>query len=336
MRKGLGEREIISILTREFDPEFTFPLGFTDDVAAFPFSRRNWAVLKADVLVESSDIPPGMKLWEAARKAVVATVSDFAAKGIRARALLISLGLKAPVIQSTVREIAKGLRRGAAEYGCRIIGGDTSRSNDLFIDCIGFGLARPGQIIRRTGAMPGDIVATTGRFGRTAAGLRIMFSRDLNRSRYRSIVRAVCHPVARLEEGIRLAKTGSVTSSIDSSDGLAWSLHEIAVSSRVNLRVDRIPVANDVVEFATRLRLDPLKLALYGGEEYELIATINRRKFSSVKHTVPSLIPIGTVEAGEGQVYAQLDSEWKRLRPAGWDHFRSSSRMPLRVSASNR
>ncbi len=336
MTKGLGEREIINILTREFDPESILPLGFTDDVAAFPFSRRNWAVLKTDVLVESSDIPPGMNLWEAARKAVVATVSDFAAKGIRPRALLVSLGLKAPVSYSTVRQIAKGLRRGATEYGCKIIGGDTSRSNDLFVDCIGFGLARPGQIIRRTGAMPGDIVATTGRFGRTAAGLRIMSSKGLNHSRYRSIVRAVCHPVARLEAGIRLAGTRSVTSSIDSSDGLAWSLHEIASSSRVNLRVDRIPVANDIVEFANRLKLDPLKLALYGGEEYELIVTINRRKFSSVKRTVPSLIQIGTVEAGNGEVYAQLDGERKRLRPAGWDHFRSSSKKPLLISASNR
>src|SRR5713226_3746288 len=99
-----GEREIIRRLTSRFFTKPGLPLGFEDDVSVFPFSKRRWIVLKTDLLVASTDVPPGMTFRQAARKAVVATVSDFAAKGIRPRGLLISLGLTSPVRASIVDE----------------------------------------------------------------------------------------------------------------------------------------------------------------------------------------------------------------------------------------
>src|SRR5438034_5360107 len=141
---GLGERQIIRILTRRFaTSQPSLPLGFDDDVAVFPFSRNRWIVLKTDMLFGHTDVPPGMSLEQAARKAVVATVSDFAAKGVQPLGLLISLGLTPPVGPRIVNEIAKGLNQAAREYDCRILGGDTGESDDLVIDCIGFGLAEP-------------------------------------------------------------------------------------------------------------------------------------------------------------------------------------------------
>jgi thiamine-monophosphate kinase len=177
IEKGLTEREIIRVLKRRFDLDPKLPLGFEDDVAAFPMSQRTQVVLKTDMLVGSTDVPPGMTLRQAARKAVVATVSDFAAKGVQPRGLLMSLGLTPPVRLSTVNEIASGIENGAREYHCRIIGGDTSETDDLVIDCIGFGFARTGRILRRDGAKPGDVVAVTGDFGKTAAGLRILLGK---------------------------------------------------------------------------------------------------------------------------------------------------------------
>src|SRR6266702_1972360 len=173
-KTGLTEREIIGIFKRRFDSGPKLPLGFDDDAAAFPMSQGRLVVLKTDMLVGSTDVPPGMTLGQAARKAVVATVSDFAAKGVQPKGLLISLGLAPPVRLSTVNEIVSGLEKGAEEYHCRIIGGDTSETDDLVIDCIGFGFSEAGRILRRDGAKQSDIVAVTGDFGKTSAGIRVL------------------------------------------------------------------------------------------------------------------------------------------------------------------
>src|SRR5256712_13956886 len=138
-KAGLSEREIIEVLRRRFDFSPALPLGFEEDVAAYSLSPQKLVVLKTDMLVGSTDVPPGMTLRQAARKSVVSTVSDFAAKGVQPRGLLVSLGLPPPVRLSSVKEIALGLKGGANEYGCRILGGDTSETDDFVIDCIGFG-----------------------------------------------------------------------------------------------------------------------------------------------------------------------------------------------------
>src|SRR5947208_15265713 len=88
-KTGLTEREIIGIFKRRFDFGPKLPLGFDDDVAAFPTSQDRLVVLKTDMLVGSTDVPRGMTLRQAARKAVVATVRDFAAKGVQPRGLLV-------------------------------------------------------------------------------------------------------------------------------------------------------------------------------------------------------------------------------------------------------
>jgi thiamine-monophosphate kinase len=319
----LTEREIIGIFKRRFASEPRLPLGFDDDVAAFPVSRRRLVVLKTDMLVGSTDVPPGMTLVQAARKAVVATVSDFAAKGVQPKGLLVSLGLAPPVNRSTVNEIASGLKKGAMEYHCRIVGGDTSQTDDLVIDCIGFGFAETGRILRRDGAKPGDIVAATGDFGRTTAGLRILLGKKKpGLHRFSKLIHSVLYPAAKLDTGLRLARTGFVNSSIDSSDGLAWSLHEIARLSRVNIVLERIPVAPDAKRFAEEQGLVAEELALFGGEEYELVLTVAKKGFASVKGKIPSLIEIGKVEKGIGEVTALAGSRRTKIEPQGYEHFR--------------
>jgi thiamine-monophosphate kinase len=322
-KTGLTEREIVGILKRRFDSTPKLPLGFDDDVAAFPMSRRRLIVLKTDMLVGSTDVPPGMTLAEAARKAVVATVSDFAAKGVQPRGLLVSLGLVPPVGLSTVNEIASGLNRGAREYHCRILGGDTSETDDLVIDCIGFGFAETGRILRRDRARSGDVVAVTGDFGNTSAGLRILLSKKKALARkFSKLVYSVLRPVAKLEVGVKLARTRSVNSSIDSSDGLAWSLHEVARLSQVNIILERIPVAPDVKRFAEEQGLVAEELALFGGEEYELVLTIARNRFAAVKGKIPSLIEVGKVEKGTGEVTALVGGRKTKVEPHGYEHFR--------------
>jgi thiamine-monophosphate kinase len=320
--KGLTETQIIRILTKQFAGQPGVPLSFEDDVSAIPLSSKNWIIVKTDMLVGSTDVPPGMTIEEAARKSVVATVSDFAAKGVRPRALMVSLGLPAPAKRTTVQAIAHGLLQAAREYNCKIIGGDTNQADDLVIDIIGIGFANPKTLVRRNGARPGDIIAVTGPFGKTTAGLRILKSRKTkDLAKYPSLVRAVRQPRARLTEGIILAKSHATTSSIDSSDGLAWSLHQIAQSSKVGINIDRIPIAAEVQGFAKEHRLSALELALYGGEEYELVVTIKPERFQDLKKRVPSLTRIGVVEKDSFGVVAHLDGKRVQVKEQGWQHF---------------
>src|SRR5712691_9753564 len=189
--KSLTEIQIIRILANQFSSKPGVPLGFDDDVSAIPFSPKNWIIVKTDMFVGSTDVPPGMTVQEAARKAVVATVSDFAAKGVRPRALMVSLGLPAPAEKMTVQDIARGIDQAAREYRCKIIGGDTNQADHLVIDIIGVGFANPKTLVRRIGARPGDIIAVTGPFGKTSAGLRILTSKGTKDSaNYPSLVRA--------------------------------------------------------------------------------------------------------------------------------------------------
>src|SRR5713101_3019387 len=193
--KGLTEHEIIRILTNQLAGQPGIPLGFDDDVSAIPISSKTWIIMKTDMLVGSTDVPPGMTVQEAARKAIVATVSDFAAKGVRPQALMVSLGLPAPAEKMTVQGIARGLGQAAREYQCKIIGGDTNQSDDLVIDIAGIGFANPKTLVRRNGARPGDIIAVTGPFGKTNAGLRILMSRgEKDLAKYPSLVKAVRWP----------------------------------------------------------------------------------------------------------------------------------------------
>src|SRR3989442_12030634 len=123
--KSLTEHEIIRILTNQFAGQPGVPLGFDDDVSAIPFSPKTWIIVKTDMLVGSTDVPPGMTTQEAARKAVIATISDFAAKGVKPHALMAPIGHPPPAKKTIVQDIARGLDQAAREYHCKIISGDT-------------------------------------------------------------------------------------------------------------------------------------------------------------------------------------------------------------------
>ncbi len=326
MPNSLGEREIIRILTRTFRKGRQLPLGFNDDVAAIPWRGGKWLILKSDMLVASTDVPPGMNLSQVARKAVVATVSDFAAKGVKPKVLLVSLGLPSSTGRTAIRQLAAGLETAAREYDCRIVGGDTNQSKDLTIDCVGVGEADPDTLVRRDGARPGDTVAVTGPFGNAAAGLRILMSRRTILSKTeRKLVRPVVYPKARLREGLALAQTRMVTSSIDSSDGLAWSLHELARASNVSIHLDMVPLSAEARQFGDGSKFSPFDLALYGGEEYELVVTIREGSSERVRRRVPGLLVIGTVHARPRKVTASIGGRIVEVEARGWEHFRGAA-----------
>jgi len=323
--KILGEREIIKIIWKQVDKMPEMPVAFGDDVSAYEIESGKLALLKTDMLVGKTDIPRGMSLWQAARKAVVMNVSDFAAKGAQPKAVLVSLGLPRDMTRKDVVEIGKGLDTGAREYGAYVIGGDTGEASDLVISVSLFGLARKGKLMLRSGAKPGDLVGVTGLFGKTSAGLKILLHkmRVVTAVRER-LVESVLLPRARLKEGRALCGTGTVTSSIDSSDGLAWSLYEVAKMSKVGFFIDNIPVDENVSRFAKMNALDVVELTLYGGEEYELVVTVKpalwRRAQEAVEKIGGCLIRIGRVTA-EQKVVLRFNGEEQAIEARGYEHF---------------
>jgi thiamine-monophosphate kinase len=324
----LGERRIIEIIQNSLDLMPKMPIRFGDDVSAYDLGNGSLAVLKTDMLVDKTDVPPKMSFWQAARKAVVMNISDFAAKGVKPLAILVSLGLpKKLATKNNIEKIAKGLNAGAREYDAYVIGGDTNEASDLVISLSLFGIAKKNEIMLRSGAKPGDIVAVTGSFGKTSAGLKILLNGlKASRETRRILVDSVLMPHARLKEGLALSKTKGVAAAIDSSDGLAWSLHEIAKASSVGFLIDELPVAEKVEKFAKVNKLSFSELALYGGEEYELVLTIKPRLWDKAQKAAGEvdgkLVKIGKV-TGEKQVLFEVDGKKQAIEARGWEHFAS-------------
>jgi thiamine-monophosphate kinase len=305
----LDEKQIIQI--------FANKLGISDlnDVALLD----KGIVMKSDMLVASTDIPSGMEAWQAARKSIVSCVSDLAAKGVRPHAAVISLGI--PDSYSMLRPYIEGLAEGFAiaskEFGVKIVGGDTNEAAELVIDCsmIGFSTFK---VPTRSGAKPGDYVIVSGPFGFAPAGLAILLQNAITVSSSNSssdsvtfrkhAVKSVLEPYPRQSFGLALARYFS--SSIDSSDGLAVSLYELASHSEgVDIIIYNIPFVEGLDEFAQENSLDKNELVFHGGEEYEIVATISPTTISQAEAAARkagvNLHVIGRVEKGSGKVFAR-------------------------------
>jgi len=299
------------------------PVQFGDDVSAVDIGSGKLAVIKTDMLVGKTDVPPQMNMRQAARKAVVMNVSDLAAKGVKPIAILASIGVPRSLRERDIVQIGEGLNKGAREYDAYILGGDTSEASDLVISCAAFGIGEKKRLMLRSDAKPGDIVAVTGPFGKTAVGLRILLQNLSAPSRMRkTFVDSVLMPRARLNEGLALAETGAVTASIDSSDGLAWSLHEISKASHMGFLIDKLPIAEEAKKLAKIHKLNPIELSLYGGEEYELVVTVKPMLWKKITKKV-SLIRIGRVTK-EKTLVLKVGKKALLIKAKGWEHFKTS------------
>ena len=315
----LDEKQIIRI--------FANKLGISDlnDVALLD----KGIVMKSDMLVESTDIPSGMEPWQAARKSIVSCVSDLAAKGVRPHAAVISLGIpnSYSMLEPYIEGLAEGFAIASKEFGVKIVGGDTNEAAELVIDCsmIGFSTFK---VPTRSGAKPGDYVVVSGPFGFAPAGLAILLqnaitvsSSDSNSVTFRKhAVKSVLEPSPRQSFGLALASYFS--SSIDSSDGLAVSLYELASQSEeVDIIIYSIPFVEGLEKFSHENSLDKYELVFHGGEEYEIVATIspttiNKAEAAARKAGV-NLYVIGRVEKGSGKVFARN----RLLENRGYMHF---------------
>lgn len=335
MIETLGERALIRIISKELekDPYELLGLGMDDAVAKAIEKRQlkdfELIVAHTDMLTESTDMAPGMSYRQLAKKAVVANLSDLASKGASPLGLLFAWGLPKSFKVDDVIELARGLNDGALQYGTYILGGDLGEAKELTLAGFAIGLSRRDELMSRSAAKPGQILALTGLMGWTALGFKILFEGlEAPINLKDRALKSLYEPIARIREGQALAKIGgSRIGCMDISDGLAISLHQLASSSNVGAIITRIPMDETLRAFALDQGLDPLSLCLYeGGEEYELLVSLPEEVFEEARKSLASLgcilHEIGYTTA-ERCIMLKEEGREEEIKPLGWEHLRN-------------
>lgn len=324
--KDIGERTLLKMFEELIDPG---DLPFNDDAVAFSLSEDLSLVINIDTFVAKTDAPPGMSPYQMGAKTTTMSVSDLGAKGVQPLFTLASGAFPSDFTIKKTIEIIKGIKDTTNNYGAKYLGGDTNEADDIILSVVSAGTANKNRLVKRNSAKIGDILLTTGYFGFTGAGFKVFLeqykARDLQLEKFKE---AVYNPKARLREGLLLAKYGKISSCIDSSDGLAWCLVEILQEKeQQGIIIDNIPIDDTVLEFAKENNLNANELALYAGEEFELVFTINPQHlddFTSFmkKHGV-KIFPLGKIiKNSTNKILLETESEIMEIQPKGWEHFK--------------
>jgi len=332
---GFTEDELLEVIRRLLAEDAPgVMLGLGDDAALVEMGSH-LGILTADMMVEGVHFDRGtVSASDLGYKALAVNVSDVAAMGGSPRYGLVSLGLPEDIEASWVVELYGGLRDAAGEYAMAVVGGDTSRAERLVVSVAVTGEVARGGAVTRSGARPGDRVVVTGALGASAGGLKLLQApphdvvQTVSSDWGRTLLNSHLRPAARVGEGQTLAQSGA-TAMMDVSDGLAKDLGRLCEASEVRAAVvlDDVPVALSLKELADVLPdVEPLALALEGGEDYELLATLPptavRRAASKLAERFGTqLTDIGEIREGRGLVAIESDGKERPLEPRGWDHF---------------
>jgi len=312
-------------------------VGIGDDAAIFRSSSGKETVISVDLLIEDIDFrrtttPP----YLLGHKALAVSLSDLAAMGARPLWALVSIGVPENVWQTGfVDRLYDGWLDLANRYGVQLIGGDTSRTNErIVIDSIAIGECPAGLAVKRTGASPGDHIFVTGSLGAAAAGLRLIERGahlaeqnpgDEDSQKLDHVLLRQLRPEPRVGWGIVLGEERLATSMIDLSDGLSSDLNHLCAAANVGALADAslLPIDERVVELCGRRALDPLQLALHGGEDFELLFTVKPENVARLPRRVDGveIKRIGAItHANEGVKISEGTRTWD-LKPGGWKHF---------------
>ncbi|HEU4796715.1 MAG TPA: thiamine-phosphate kinase [Pyrinomonadaceae bacterium] len=326
-----SEFEFIDSLRRRFGA------GIGDDCALFRSTPNNETVVTTDLLIEDIDFrrttAPALLLGH---KALAVSLSDIAAMGARPKWFLISIGVPEDIWQTEfVEQFYDGLASLAHQYDVQLIGGDTSRAPEkLVIDSIVLGECRADYAVKRSGARPGDQIFVTGSLGGAAAGLRLIergahlaeqnFA-DEDSQKIDHVLLRQLRPEPRVGWGIVLGDERLAMSMIDISDGLSSDLNHLCDASGVGalLESSQLPIDSRVVELCGRRALDPLQLALHGGEDFELLFTVKPGDVARLPRRVDGvgITRIGEVtNKADGVKISEGSRVWE-LNPGGWKHF---------------
>lgn len=332
----LGEFGLIDRIRANFPATHTTSIrGIGDDAAAID-TGMDYLLVSTDMLVEGIHFDLGYTpIRHLGYKAVAVNVSDIAAMNGKATQITVSIALSNRFSVEAVDALYDGIRSACDNYQIDLVGGDTTSSaSGLIISVTAIGRVAKDKIAYRSGARENDIICVTGDLGGAFMGLQVLerekqvFLADPNMQprleKYDYIVGRQLKPEARTEIIYDLEEFGVVpTSMIDISDGLASELFHISKESRLGVRIyeDKIPIDQLTYETAVEFNLDPVTCALNGGEDYELLFTIDKADQEKIKNH-PDVHMIGYVHNRTDQnVMISKQGTVVPLSAQGWEHF---------------
>lgn len=287
-------------------------LGIGDDAAVLRLRAGEDVVVSTDALVEGVHFR-----WEhesapsIGRRAMAAALSDLAAMGARPLGVVIAMAAPPSLELARIDGLVRGLAMAAHRWEAPLVGGNVARSPGCSLALTALGAVRRGRALRRDRARPGDRIFVTGTLG----GAALSVARAARSGR-----RTGSPPEPRLAAGRALARLPGIGACIDVSDGLLADLGHVLRASRVGAALDsaRVPRPRGFAADCEALGLDPLSLALTGGEDYELLFTARATGPSAAalrRRLGVRVTEIGRIEARRGLRGAPVPGA------AGWTHF---------------
>ncbi|HEU4962575.1 MAG TPA: thiamine-phosphate kinase [Bacilli bacterium] len=330
----IGEFGLIDRLAAKLGPvDPSVVVGIGDDAAVLAYADGMEVVTTTDMLVEGvhfreDTISDRLLGW----KSIAVSISDVAAMGGRPKHAVVSLAVPVELDVERLEELYEGIGDVCRAYGVTVVGGDVVKTTGPFVISVTvLGEVEQGKALVRSGAKPGDQVFVTGFVGGSAAGLSVVQEKELDElglpiDEAQALLRFHQRPEPQVAAGRLLVESEGCTSANDVSDGLASELNEIAKMSGVKLVVDgaSVPMHEAVSRYAEVKHVDAMEWALFGGEDYQLVGTVDSGKVDVVRGLFAEqglvISVIGRVEVGAG-VELVRGEERVELLSRGFNHF---------------
>lgn len=331
-----GEFGLINHLTKNIKLQQTSTkLGVGDDAAIINHDGYD-TLVSTDLLAEGIHFDLGyMPLKHLGYKAVMVNLSDIYAMNAEPTQITVAIALSNRFPVEAVEELYSGILLAAKNYNVDLVGGDTTSSQaGLILNITAIGKAKSEDIVKRDGAKPNDLLVVTGDLGGAYMGLQVLerenevFKVNPNAQPdlepYSYIVERQLKPEARRDIPPLLKKLEvKPTSMIDISDGLSSEIIHLCKSSNtgMNLFEDKLPLDPAVITVCEEFNIDSTTVILNGGEDYELLFTIDQKDYNKIKGN-PHLTVIGHVtDAAEGISLITRAGEKIELIARGWNHL---------------
>lgn len=334
----LGEFGLIEHLTKNFSLQHkSTEKGIGDDAAVLDFKNKK-TLVSTDLLIEGVHFDLSyMPLKHLGYKAVMVNLSDVYAMNATATHITVSIAVSNRFPLEALDELYEGIAFACKKHKVDLIGGDTTSSTTgLLISVTALGEANHADITYRSGAKPNDLLVVSGDLGGAYMGLQILerekevFKVNPNSQPdlepYSYIVERQLKPEARNDIAGLLQVLGvSPSAMIDISDGLSSEILHLCKESKVgcNLYEDKIPLDPTVISACEEFKIDSTMVALSGGEDYELLFTVDQKDFEKIKGN-PNLSIIGHMtDASEGAHLITRGNTKIPLTAQGWNSFES-------------
>lgn len=332
----LGEFGLIDHLTRDFPLRQPSTVKGVGDDAAVIDNGAFCTVVSTDMLVEGIHFDLAyVPLKHLGYKSVVVNLSDIYAMNAFPRQITVSIAISNRFSVEALEELYAGIRAACDAYNVDLVGGDTCSSpKGLTISITAIGQCEKELITYRNGARPGDLICITGDLGAAYLGLQLLerekriwqehpgVQPDLDNQKY--VVGRQLKPEARRDMIEAFRKNNlKPTAMIDISDGLASDLFHICKQSGTGAIVEEsgVPIHPDSQLLALTFKLDPITCALNGGEDYELLFTIDPKDVEKVKY-LPDIYIAGEILDGKDGIKLQTKGgNLHDLKAQGWVHF---------------